>query len=1213
MISFIGENDVRHSAEAELSVRHGVNGEKSLSGIIYTNDAVLNGIDRGWRLEHQNEIFVITFAVPKDYGNTIEVEFDAVHEFFYDFGHDVVYGTLTDGSHTVTAYLDFIFAGSEYMYELDAQAYAFSRDNFGNKFRLELFNDVINAAGLEFQVYGRIVRILPRVGTDLTTKVEKRFNMQEIRIEKNINNFITYKRGFGAWTDEEDKSMGRLEVEYESPLAAIFGRLHGKPVIDERYTNAENLLTLLKDDVDSSYNVSIQLSMEDLTKSGYEYEQPRAGDWLMAINDDIGIRQKVRIVSYSSKYATNGDLITHTITCNSLGAVDKLEANSAGMTARVNDLTERIETTEYDVLRVISNAENTGRVFYGNIDPETEYTLRAGDLWLDTSQEVNVFKAWNGYEWELMVDMGALERRLTDAENLADDAATKADAVTTEIDKALQGTGEISLADLIATKITGEDFETLYFQQSDSIGFTYTEDGVRKAIIAIVDGTPYIKGEHIILDGETIVDGDFKVTGDMLADGAVIKQLEVEGIDAQDVNIVNLNAGNITGGNLELSNGLKITHNGKVIFGVNADNQIDMDEDIREELKGDTGAPGADGTPGAPGTGVAGAVVTYAQTNSGTVTPTDWVAARPSIIKGQYLWTRTVTTYTDSTNSTTYSVAYSALDGQKGEPGSEGAPGADGTGISSTTVSYAQTTSGTATPSASDWVATRPAPIKGQYLWTRTVINYTDGTSSTAYSTSYSALDGQKGEPGTPGIQGPPGTDGKSQVIHVRYSANANGSSMTTTPVATTKYIGIVITETQAVPAYTAFTWSKYVGDKGAPGEQGIPGEPGADGKPTFTWVKYADTPTSGMNDFPDSKKYIGLAFNQTTATESTSYGAYQWSLMPQNIEIGGRNYFARININNIADASNVLASGSNWKGFSFPVEEGTQYTIHRTDTTNNRWRLYWVYTDEVEGSTTHTTAFSADSQESHVANTVEVPVGAKWGHLYLSNADSDGSTIPNIQIEKGNIASDWTEAPEDTQAKIDDKTDVTETEALRDQFGDYVPLEGYDEEIGEINSAMNTYLAMLEETNAAINGAYDEDGNLILDDEGNPIQAGALQAVETLLERTAGITSDLDNFTQRWNFIDTSIIMGEEGLFIGDAIENIGIRIAPPKLDALGAVLEPARIDFIDSSEEPVAFISGQLMQINRGIFVQSATIGEHKIETIGNGHTIWQWTGDE
>ncbi|MCW1002690.1 hypothetical protein OJ603_10755, partial [Streptococcus anginosus] len=44
------------------------------------------------------------------------------------------------------------------------------------------------------------------------------------------------------------------------------------------------------------------------------------------------------------------------------------------------------------------------------------------------------------------------------------------------------------------------------------------------------------------------------------------------------------------------------------------------------------------------------------------------------------------------------------------------------------------------------------------------------------------------------------------------------------------------------------------------------------------------------MSDQPDGKKYIGIAYNKTTPSKSTNAGDYAWSLMPQNIEIGGRN-----------------------------------------------------------------------------------------------------------------------------------------------------------------------------------------------------------------------------------------------------------------------------------------------------------------------------------
>lgn len=68
-------------------------------------------------------------------------------------------------------------------------------------------------------------------------------------------------------------------------------------------------------------------------------------------------------------------------------------------------------------------------------------------------------------------------------------------------------------------------------------------------------------------------------------------------------------------------------------------------------------------------------------------------------------------------------------------------------------------------------------------------------------------------------------------------------------------------------------------GAAGPQGPQGIQGVKGADGKTYYTWVKYADSPTSGMSDNPSGKKYIGFAYNKTTGTESTSYSDYSWSL----------------------------------------------------------------------------------------------------------------------------------------------------------------------------------------------------------------------------------------------------------------------------------------------------------------------------------------------
>ena len=49
------------------------------------------------------------------------------------------------------------------------------------------------------------------------------------------------------------------------------------------------------------------------------------------------------------------------------------------------------------------------------------------------------------------------------------------------------------------------------------------------------------------------------------------------------------------------------------------------------------------------------------------------------------------------------------------------------------------------------------------------------------------------------------------------------------------------------------------------------------DGNSLYMWVKYADTPTTGMSDSPDGKTYMGIAYNKSSATASTKYSDYTW------------------------------------------------------------------------------------------------------------------------------------------------------------------------------------------------------------------------------------------------------------------------------------------------------------------------------------------------
>lgn len=75
----------------------------------------------------------------------------------------------------------------------------------------------------------------------------------------------------------------------------------------------------------------------------------------------------------------------------------------------------------------------------------------------------------------------------------------------------------------------------------------------------------------------------------------------------------------------------------------------------------------------------------------------------------------------------------------------------DGIGVTSTVITYANSTSGTTAPSTG-WTSSIPSPVKGQYLWTKTVWTSTDTSTKTAYSVSYNSKDGTNGTDGTSGI-----------------------------------------------------------------------------------------------------------------------------------------------------------------------------------------------------------------------------------------------------------------------------------------------------------------------------------------------------------------------------------------------------------------------------------------------------------------------------
>lgn len=447
-------------------------------------------------------------------------------------------------------------------------------------------------------------------------------------------------------------------------------------------------------------------------------------------------------------------------------------------------------------------------------------------------------------------------------------------------------------------------------------------------------------------------------------------------------------------------------------------------------------------------------------------------------------------------------------------------------------------------------------------------------------------IDGAKGDEGDQGVQGPAGSNGQSQYVHIRYSANANGSGFTTSPVTTTKYIGIAVTTSATAPtAASAYNpWSKYVGEDGVQGAQGIPGVKGDDGTTTYTWVKYADTPTSGMDDSAAGKKYIGLAFNKTTQTESTVYNDYQWSLMPQNIVVGGRNLILKSEVTtSFEDSVNTMTLSVPMLMDYIGSEMTLSFYIQSEDSTPTVKTYLMDYDDMTAVPNSMSEEFEVSTSPMRASYTFTLDDISEIEHLVLAFEKSSSSGFVSrwkVQLEYGDTMQDWRPAFEDLQADIDGKVSAEAVDTLEGNLTDLSTIVATKEELGSIYSNLLNYSELLAKAEIDTNQAKED--------------------ISALLQRVPVIENNLGEFVEKWSFIDSYITMGNEGLLIGAIDGSTMLRFTHD------------RIDFIDGDfDDPVAELTNQFLKINHGIFVVSAQIGEHRISTKTGGHTIVEWMG--
>lgn len=675
--------------------------------------------------------------------------------------------------------------------------------------------------------------------------------------------------------------------------------------------------------------------------------------------------------------------------------------------------------------------------------------------------------------------------------------------------------------------------------------------------------------------------------------------------------------------------------------------------------QGPKGDRGNDGIPGKNGIGIRNTSVLYGLSVSETVPPTAWYQNPPALVKGQWFWTKTVWTYTDNTSETGYQKTYVARDGNDGN---NGIAGKDGVGIRSTTITYAQGTSGTVAPTTG-WTSQVPNVPAGQFLWTKTVWSYTDNTNETGYSVSKigeqgpqgvkgdtgakgdrgeKGLQGERGLTGPQGAQGPQGlqgpkgdqgipgvkgADGKTQYTHIAYADTVSGGGFSQTD--TNKpFIGMYqdfnATDSRNPQDYR---WSKW---KGSDGRDGIPGKAGADGRTPYVHFAYADS-ADGRDGFGltqnGSKRYLGVCTNFNQA-DSTNPADYVWNDMVGSVSVGGENLIRNSafpeNLDNwgfwqtpqqnpnlsvsqhpyyynsakplflLKTSSSVPASTPR-----FSVKRNTDYSFNiQTFATSNLKGvdIYFLGRKSNETSKNYTKAvrFKAHTGSPSVTGL------AKW-HLTFNSGECDegyiridntGTTngsesllfFTELDCYEGTTDRAWQASPKDLASQLDGKADSALTQ---DQIN----------KLNELNSIVQAELkakASLSVVNQWVK-AY-QDFLSTNQENKNKTEKALVEASQRIVK----LQNDLGETSQRWNFLDNYMRASNEGLIIG---KNDGSN---------SVMVSDNRISMFSSGTE-VMYIDKGVIHIQNGIFSKSIQIGYYREEQdlIDPNRNVIKWVG--
>lgn len=435
-------------------------------------------------------------------------------------------------------------------------------------------------------------------------------------------------------------------------------------------------------------------------------------------------------------------------------------------------------------------------------------------------------------------------------------------------------------------------------------------------------------------------------------------------------------------------------------------------------------------------------------------------------------------------------------------------------------------------------------------------------------------LQGPKGDQGIPGVKG---ADGKTQYTHIAYADTVSGSGFSQTD--TDKaFIGMYqdfsTTDSRNPQDYR---WSKW---KGSDGRDGIPGKAGADGRTPYVHFAYSDS-ADGRTGFSltqdGTKRFLGICTDFDKAN-STNPADYAWNDTAGSVSVGGRNLLkgskgpfkpdkkpANFDNNVLYKTETSVYLEQNQKYLISAKSDGNFTALHNANVESDNVTL-WLIDDKYQN---YQIVSDLKTGTTGTLITWVKPTGNY--HLRVNTYHKTASkSVWEVKIEKGTVKTDWTPAIEDVQDDIDSKADQVLTQAQLNK-------------LNEVNSVVQAELeakASLDTLNQWVK-AYQ--------DFVNANNANRAQAEKNLVDasaRVAKLENNLNDMSERWNFIDSYMTSSNEGLVIGKTDNSSSMLFSPS-----------GRISMFSAGNE-VMYISQGVIHIENGIFSKTIQIGRYREE---------------